>query len=123
MFVTGVLANQKSQRQSLALAGGAATQRFEKKLDDYEENRHFLLGQYFHDNYNKAMRNLPVVNSQVQILRMEVWVTNRTGATTETRDVVGFMDLGEGAPYNRNMQGSGQVHCPAMAQTTCIHFW
>ncbi|MEJ7677333.1 MAG: hypothetical protein WKG06_05555 [Segetibacter sp.] len=31
---------------------------------------------------------------------MEVWVTNRTGATTETRDVVGFMDLGEGKPYD-----------------------
>ncbi len=107
LFVTGVLANQKSQRQSLALAGGAATQRFEKKLDDYEENRHFLLGQYFRNHYNEAMRNLPVVNSQVQILRMEVWVTNRTGATTETRDVVGFMDLGESTPYNPAIQPLG----------------
>jgi cell surface protein SprA len=49
------------------------------------------------------MSNLPVVNSPVQILRMEVWVTNRTGATTETRDVVGLMDLGENAPYNSNI--------------------
>jgi len=112
LFVTGVFANQRSQRQTLALAGGAATQRFEKKLDDYEENKHFLLGQYFKDNYNNAMRSLPVVNSQVQILRLEVWVTNRTGATTEARDVVGFMDLGEGHPYNRNIQGSGQVTLP-----------
>ena len=103
LFVTGVLANQRAQRQNLALQGGAATQRFEKKLDDYEENRHFLLGNYFRDNYNKAMANLPVVNSQVQIQRIEVWITNRTGATTETRDVVGFMDLGEGSPYNTNI--------------------
>ena len=44
------------------------------------------------------MSNLPVVNSQVQIMRMEVWVTNRTGATTNTtRSIVGFMDLGENA--------------------------
>ncbi|WP_207496378.1 cell surface protein SprA [Aridibaculum aurantiacum] len=104
LFVTGVLANQRAQRQNLALQGGASTVRFEKRLDDYEENRHFLLGNYFRDNYNKAMRNLPVVNSQVQIQRMEVWVTNRTGATTETRDVVGFMDIGEGAPYNTNIR-------------------
>jgi len=111
LFFTGVLANQKSQRQSLALQGGATTQRFEKRLDDYEENRHFYLGQYFYDNYNNAMKNLPVVNSQVQILRMEVWVTNRTGTTTETRDVVGLMDLGETAPYNRNLaiQVPGQL--------------
>ncbi len=122
LFVTGVLANQRSQRQSLKLAGGAATQQFEKKLDDYEENKHFLLGQYFHDNFNKAMRNLPVVNSQVQILRLEVWVTNRTGATTEARDVVGFMDLGEGAPYNRNLQGSGAGVLPGNGANNLYSF-
>ncbi|MGM2810373.1 hypothetical protein, partial [Bacillus cereus group sp. Bce027] len=83
LFVTGALANQRSSRQSVVLQGGAATQNFQKRLDDYEENRHFLLGQYFKDNFNKTMANLPVVNSQVQIQRIEVWVTNRTGATTE----------------------------------------
>ena len=113
MFVTGVLANQKSQRQSLALQGGAATTRFNKKLDDYDENRHFLLADYFRANFNKAMQNLPVVNSQVQILRIEVWVTNRTGATTDTRNIVGLMDLGEGAPYNTNIQGTGAGALPA----------
>lgn len=100
LFVTGALANQRSSRQSVALQGGAATQNFQKRLDDYEENRHFLLGQYFKDNFNKTMANLPVVNSQVQIQRIEVWVTNRTGATTEARDIVGLMDLGETRPYN-----------------------
>jgi cell surface protein SprA len=114
MYVTGVLANQKAQRQTLALQGGATTQKFQKRLDEYEENRHFLLGGYFHDNYNKAMSNLPLVNSQVQILRMEVWITNRTGATTETRDIAAFMDLGEGAPYNTNIGGgSGAAALPA----------
>ena len=100
LFVTAALANQRSTRQSVALQGGASMLTFEKKLDDYEENRHFLLGQYFKNNFNKAMKNLPVVNTQVQIQRIEVWVTNRTGATTEARDIVGFMDLGEPKPYN-----------------------
>ena len=95
LFVTGVLANQRAQRQSLGLQGGATNTYYEFKADDYEENRHFLMSQYFRKNYNKAMRNLPVVNSQVQILRLEVWVTNRNGSTTETRDVVGLMDLAE----------------------------
>jgi cell surface protein SprA len=100
LFVTAALANQRSTRQSVALQGGASMLTFEKKLDDYEENRHFLLGQYFKNTFNKAMKNLPVVNTQVQIQRIEVWVTNRTGATTEARDIVGFMDIGEPQPYN-----------------------
>lgn len=99
LFVTTVLANQRSQRQSLGIQGGAATQLFTFKADEYEENRHFLMAQYFRNNYNTAMKELPVVNSLVQIMRVEAWVTNRTGATTETRDVVALMDLGEGQPY------------------------
>ena len=99
LFITAAIANQKSQRQSMALSGGASTQRFQKRLDDYEENRHFLLSQYFRDNFNKSMSNLPVINSQFQIKRMEVWVTNRNGQTTNARDVVGLMDIGEPAPH------------------------
>jgi cell surface protein SprA len=99
LFVTTVLANQRAQRQTLGLQGGAASQNFKLKADEYEENRHFLLAQYFKNNFNKAMKQLPVVNSPVQILRMEVWVTNRNGTTTDTRDVVALMDLGEGQPY------------------------
>ncbi|HET9430607.1 MAG TPA: cell surface protein SprA, partial [Chitinophagaceae bacterium] len=99
LFVTGVLANQRSQRQSLGLQGGTALQRFSVKADEYDENRHFLLAQYFKNNYNTAMRQLPIVNSAVQILKMEVWVTNRNGTTTDTRDIVAFMDLGETNPF------------------------
>ncbi|MEO7263459.1 MAG: cell surface protein SprA, partial [Ferruginibacter sp.] len=87
------------QRQSVDLQGGAASQPFEIKADEYEENRHFLVAQYFYNNYNKLMSNLPAVISPVQILRMEVWITNRNGTTTETRDVVGLMDLAETHPY------------------------
>lgn len=99
LYVTTVLANQRSQQQTLGIQGGGSTQKFKIKADEYEENRHFLLAQYFRNNFNKVMSTLPVVNSPIQILRMEVWVTNRTGATTDTRDVVALMDLGEGNPY------------------------
>ncbi|MFT3936381.1 MAG: cell surface protein SprA [Chitinophagaceae bacterium] len=102
--VTAVLANQRSQRQSLGLSGGSASNLFEFRADDYEENRHFLLSQYFRNNYNSALANLPAVLSKVQILQMEVWVTNRNGSTTDTRDVVGLMDLAEDTAYNSNVQ-------------------
>jgi cell surface protein SprA len=95
LFITTVLANQKSQRQSANLQGGSSSQQFEVKADEYEENRHFLAAQYFRANYNKVMSNLPAITAPIQILRMEVWVTNRNGTTTDTRDVVGLMNLGE----------------------------
>lgn len=101
LWLTTILANQRSQRQSMAMQGGSSSQPFLVKADEYEENRHFLLAQYFRDNYNKAMRNLPIINTQVQLLRLDVWVTNRTGATTNTRDVVGLMDLGEQKPFRQ----------------------
>jgi len=101
--ITGAIASQKSQQQSLALQGGGLSQNINLKLDDYDENRHFLLAQYFRKNFNFAMSNLPVVNSQVQIVRMEVWVTNRTGITTNTRSVVGFADLGEDSAANNSI--------------------
>jgi cell surface protein SprA len=100
LSVTGILASQKSQRQSVNLQGGSAAQQFELKADDYEENRHFLIGQYFKNNYNKVMANLPAVTTPVQILRMEVWVTNKNGTTTDAREIVGLMDLGEANPYH-----------------------
>jgi len=98
LFLTGVVANQKSQRQSANLQGGAASQLFEIKADEYEENRHFLLAQYFKTNYNKVMSNLPAITAPIQILRLEVWVTNKNGTTTEARDIVGLADLGEAIP-------------------------
>ncbi|MGA1379655.1 MAG: cell surface protein SprA, partial [Chitinophagaceae bacterium] len=107
LFVTTVLANQRSQRQTMGVQGGTTAQRFTLKADEYDENRHFLLAQYFRNNYNAAMKKLPVVNSKVQILRVEVWVTNRNGTTTDTRDVIAFMDLGERFPFNNSLTGAG----------------
>jgi cell surface protein SprA len=104
LSVTTVLANQNSQRQGLGLQGGSASSIFEFKGNDYEENRHFLLAHYFRGNFNKAMSNLPAINSLVQLLQIEVWVTNRNGSTTETRDIVGLMDLGEPKPFLATIQ-------------------
>jgi cell surface protein SprA len=100
LSVTAVLANQRSQKQSVSSQGGAAVTTFSFRADDYDENRHFLLAQYFHDNFNTAMSKIPIVTSQVQILRIEAWVTNRNGVDTGSRQIVGLMDLGETNPYN-----------------------
>lgn len=98
LWVTGVVSQQKSKRNSLTLQGGSQTQTFGIKADEYEENRHFLLGQYFRENYNNALKDFPVINSLISLNKIEVWITNRTGATDGVRDILAFMDLGEKNP-------------------------
>ena len=65
LWVTSVISQQRSKRQSLTIQGGTQTQQFSVKADDYEENRHFLLAQYFRDNYNNALSTFPVISSLV----------------------------------------------------------
>ncbi|UPK69281.1 cell surface protein SprA [Chitinophaga filiformis] len=101
LTVTSVLSNQKSQKQNMLIKGGTQVQDFTLKADEYEDNRHFLLGQFFRDTFNNAVANLPIIQSLAYVNRIEVWVTNKTGATTNARDIVGLMDLGEYNPYNQ----------------------
>ena len=98
--VTGVFAEQRSQMRSVASEGGATLQEFELKASDYDENRHFFLSHYFRDNYNKALQQFPLINSQVMITRVEVWITNRNTTTTDVRNIVALADLGEASPEN-----------------------
>jgi cell surface protein SprA len=133
LSITAVVANQKSQRQSANLQGNSSAQLFEVKADEYEENRHFLLAQYFRVNYNKVMQTLPAVVAPIQILRMEVWVTNRNGTTTDTREVVGLADLGEdnnlvnpGIPFNstnsvyQNIIGNSNNRNPSLVYNNLL---
>ena len=53
------------------------------------------LAQYFRDAYNNALKEYPLINSPINITKVEVWVTNRTSQTDNVRNVVAFQDLGE----------------------------
>ena len=103
---TGLLSIQKSKRENVRLEGGAQTRDFEIASDQYDENRHFFLGHYFRNNYEQALATLPVINSPVNITRIEVWITNSTGITENTRDVVCFMDLGETERLSTRQDGT-----------------
>lgn len=98
---TVLIAQQRSKRQSITLRNGTAARGFEIRNDQYDENRHFFLSQYFRNNYERSLRNLPVITSGVTITRVEVYVTNRTNSTETLRNLVGLADLGEANPYNR----------------------
>ena len=90
-----VLSQKKSSTKSVSSKGGTQTTAFELDVADYEENRHFFLSHYFRDHYDEAMSKLPNVVSGVEINRVEVWVTNKSGTTTNTRHIIALADLGE----------------------------
>jgi len=95
LTMTSVLSQQKSQTQSIQIEGGAQKREFEIFADQYDENRHFFMTHYFRQGYEGWLKTLPYVSSPINITRMEVWVTNTTGETQNTRDIVAFSDLGE----------------------------
>ncbi len=109
LMMTNVVSQQKSQKESFSVKGGAQTQEFEIKADDYDYFRHFLLAQYFRDNYNGALENYPIIQSLNNITRIEVWITNRQGTTQNVRDIVALQDLGEAKPYNTLFQSNPQA--------------
>ncbi len=96
--INSVISQQKSKKETLSLKGGAQTQNFSVSCDNYEDFRHFLLSQSFRKNYNKALKDYPIINSLNNINRIEVWVTNKNGTTENARDIVALQDLGETYP-------------------------
>ena len=98
-----VVSQKKSSSQSVSSKGGTQTKDFEMDVADYEENRHFFLAQYFRDKYDGWMKTLPTVLSGISISRIEVWVTNKTGTTTNCRDIVALTDLGENTAVSNSL--------------------
>lgn len=101
LTVTALYSQQKSETKSITVQGNAQTNKFRLRADEYEENRHFFLAQYFRDHYTAALKTLPIISTSVNILKIEVWVTNIGAAVTENRNIVAFQDLGEFNPYNK----------------------
>ncbi len=98
--ITGVFSEQKSETRTVAAEGGATITDFELFALDYDENRHFFLAHYFRDNYDRSLQQYPFINSNVQVTRMEVWITNRTSRTENVRNIVALQDIGESDPLN-----------------------
>ncbi|WP_425589987.1 cell surface protein SprA [Flagellimonas algarum] len=93
--VTAVFSEQRSQNNTVVAQGGGTLTDYSLTALDYDEDKHFFLAQYFRDSYDDALQNYPFIQSQVQITRLEVWVTNRTQQTLNVRNVVAIQDLGE----------------------------
>ncbi len=108
--VTAIYSQQKSETKNITVQGNAQTTKFSIKADEYEENRHFFIAQYFRDHYKSSLKTLPIVSTNVNIVKMEVWVTNIGAAVTDNRNIVAFQDLGESNPYNANFHGKPGIY-------------
>ena len=93
--ISSIFSQRKGESRSIEVRGGARTQAFSLRADDYEANRHFFLSKFFYDHYDESLRYLPLINSGVAVTKLEVWVTNRRGKFDDARDVLAFVDLGE----------------------------
>ncbi|MEH6408750.1 MAG: cell surface protein SprA, partial [Leeuwenhoekiella sp.] len=98
--ITGVFSEQQSQTNSVTAEGGGTIEDFEIYALEYDENRHYFLSHYFRDHYDEALANYPFINSNVQITRVEVWVTNRNQTVQNTRNIVAVQDIGESDAAN-----------------------
>ena len=102
------VSQKKSVSKSVSSSGGNQLTNFEIAGNAYESNRHFFLGHFFRDNYDRWMSTLPAIASGVEITRIEVWVTNKNNTTTNTRNIVAFPDLAEYSHIsNPNWHASG----------------
>ena len=111
--VTAVFSQQNSESTNVIAEAGASIQPFELRATDYDTDRHFFLSQFFIDNYANSLKQYPLISSQVNITRIEVWITNRNATTEDFRSIVAFADLGESnnpnSTYNDLVDDSGLV--------------
>ena len=113
--ITGVFSEQQSETNSVTAEGGGTIQDFEVFALDYDENRHYFLSHYFRDHYDENLANYPFNASNVQITRLEVWVTNRSQSFENTRNIVAVQDIGESNPNNIGLMNppNGFINAPA----------
>ena len=98
LTVTAVASQKQSTSETITITGGSEQEDFYFRADEYEENRHYFVSQYFRDHYNEFMSTLPLVGSPIVITKIEVWRTTIGSATTDNRNIVAFTDLGESNP-------------------------
>lgn len=102
LTATALFSQQRGKKQEVSVQGGAQTMYFNVNADNYEVNKHYFMGHYFRDNYDQWMSTLPIVTTPVVITKVEVYITNQTGSTEQTRNFVAFTDLGEGDTLHIN---------------------
>ena len=107
-----VFSQKNSTSKSVSSKGGTQLTPFELDVANYEENRHFFLAKYFRERYDAAMKTLPVVSTGINVTRVEVWVTNKSGTTSNTRNLIALSELAESQSKRWGAGGTGSSAVP-----------
>lgn len=121
LTVDAVLSQKETSTENMQVQGGASVQEFEIRADEYEENRHYFISQYFYEHYNEAMSTLPTPNTNIKIIRMEVWRTNVGAAVTNNRNILALTDLGENRPSSSHLVG-GYSELPSNGSNNLLQY-
>lgn len=104
LYFTGVASRQQGQLTSSTLGAGSgldapsygnSNEENEIRASGYDENRHFFLGHFFRDNYEEWLKDPRNIVSGLNVINIEVYITNTNNNTETTRNTVGFVDIGE----------------------------
>ena len=113
-----VASQKKSATKSVSAKGGAQFTPFEIDAANYEENRHFFLSQFFREKYDAGMKTLPNLTTGIKINRVEVWITNKTATTSNTRSIIALTDLGENAIISNRQWAPTGLQVPSNGSNT-----
>jgi cell surface protein SprA len=114
LTATALVSQQNSESQTVNTKGGAQTTSFYITADNYDQNRNFFLSHFFRDNYDQFASKLPLTSSGVEITRIEVWVTNKKGDFSQSRNILAFMDVGE----NKHLANTHWIGDPSFDNPT-----
>ncbi|WP_255416131.1 cell surface protein SprA [Reichenbachiella sp. MSK19-1] len=95
LSVTALASQQQGSAKTKSFSNGTEGTPFSIRASDYDQYRHFFLGHFFRDNYERWLRNLPQVVSGVKVSRVEVYVVKQQTETTGLRGIIALADLGE----------------------------
>ncbi|SES82262.1 cell surface protein SprA [Hymenobacter actinosclerus] len=93
--VTTIASTLRGQADEVRIQNGGQSRPFEIKASQYEKDRHYFLSQAFRERYDNSLRNLPTIQSGINITYLEVWVTNDNRQSDNLRNVVTLMDVAE----------------------------
>jgi len=92
--IRSAFSQQNSESKTVVAESGGVIEEFSLQASDYDNDRHFFLSQFFRETYDEALTNYPLINSPINITRIEVWVTNTTQNVEDYRSIVAFADIG-----------------------------
>ncbi|MGI9525610.1 MAG: cell surface protein SprA [Weeksellaceae bacterium] len=109
-YLTTLFSQQQSEARNITVQGGGVVNTFKILAKDYEANQHYFLSQFFRNQYDQSLSNYPIISSQVNITRLELWVIDKGNANQKNRRAtIALRDLGDAGSYPNNNALYNQV--------------